>query len=510
MNVAQLSVDAIERDGDFEKIRFEGRSYSSLELLEMSERLAGSLASLGVGRGDRVVVMLPNCPEVPVSFGAILRLGAVVVPVLFLLTEIEIEHILADSNTKVAITSPEFLPKLIAASASVPEPPTLVCFGDPYGDAPGVLELADLIADGTPAPLVEVASNEVAVLSYTSGTTGVPKGVMISHGNALFNARASAEAADVHEGDISLQCLPLAHSFGIGTMLTYQLFKATAVTLRWFTADGYFDAVQTHRVTNGAVVPTMLSFLLADPRFDDVDWSSLRWLVSGGAALPIEVAAEFERRTGARILQGYGLTETSPTISVMRVDDPPKPGSCGRPVEGCEVRIVDDEARDVAAGETGEVVCRGPNVMLGYKDLPEATAAAISADGWFATGDLGHLDSDGFLYITDRKKDLIIRGGFNIIPRDIEELLYEHPGVAQATVVGGRHPTLGEEVVAFVVPAAGAAVDEASLIAHLQASLAKYKTPRRIVFRDALPMNGIGKILRRELRDEASKIIAEG
>lgn len=510
MNVAQLSVDAIQRLGDHEKLRFEGRSYSSLELLEMAERLSGSLAGLGVARGDRVVVMLPNCPEVPVCFGAILRLGAVVVPVLFLLTEVELAHILADSRAAVAITSPEFLPKLVAAGATVSHPPTIVCLGDPFEASPGVLELGALITDGSPVPLVDVDAGEIAVLSYTSGTTGVPKGVMLSHGNALFNAHASAAAADVRDGDISLQCLPLAHSFGIGVMLTGQLFNAIGVMLRWFTADGFFDAVQTQRVTHGTVVPTMLSFLLADPRFDAVDWSSLRWLISGGAALPIEVAAEFERRSGARVLQGYGLTETSPTISVMRIDDPVKPGSCGKPVEGCEVRIVDEAGAELPAGETGEVVCRGPNVMLGYKDLPEATAAAISPDGWFATGDLGHLDADGFLFITDRKKDLIIRGGFNIIPRDIEEVLHAHPGVAQATVVGGRHPTLGEEVVAFVVPVPGAQLDEAGLIAHAQSSLAKYKTPRRIVLRDTLPMNGIGKILRRELRDEASKIISEG
>jgi long-chain acyl-CoA synthetase len=254
----------------------------------------------------------------------------------------------------------------------------------------------------------------------------------------------------------------------------------------------------------------MLSFLLADPRVDEIDWSSLRWLVSGGAALPIEVAASFERRTGVRILQGYGLTETSPTISLMRMSDPPKPGSCGRPVDGCEVRIVDDTGASLPASETGEVVCRGPNVMLGYRGLPAETATAISPDGWFSTGDLGHLDAEGFLFITDRKKDLIIRGGLNIIPRDVEEVLHEHPAVAQAAVVGARHPELGEEVIAFVVPVAGTDVDEQTLIAHCQAALAKYKTPRRIIFRDALPMNGIGKILRRELREEASAFIAEG
>lgn len=508
MNVAQLAVDELDRNGVYEKIRFEGRSYTNAELFEMAGRLSGSLRDLGVERGDRVVVMLPNCPEVFACFGGILRLGATVVPVLFLLTELELAHVMAHSGARMAITSPEFLPKLQAACAGLDPAPTLVCLGG--SPPPGVEELGALIERGTTVDLVDVDDHEVAVLSYTSGTTGIPKGVMLSHGNALFNARASAAAADVRDGDRNVLTLPLAHSFGIGVMLTGQLFKITAVLLRWFTAEGFFDAVMTHRVTNGSVVPTMLSFLLADPGFEAVDWSSLRWLVSGGAPLPVELAAEFERRTGVKILQGYGLTETSPTISLMRYDDPPRPGSCGRPVDGCEVRIVDEEGSPLPPGETGEIVCRGPNVMLGYRDMPAETAAAIGPDGWFATGDVGHLDADGYLYVTDRKKDLIIRGGFNIIPRDIEEVLHTHPQVAQAAVVGGKHPSLGEEVVAFVVPVPGTQPDEASLIAHCQAALAKYKTPSRVVLRDALPMNGIGKILRRELRDEASKIIAEG
>jgi long-chain acyl-CoA synthetase len=510
MNVASLALDELERHGTYEKLHFEGREYTNAELLGMAERLSGALADLGVTRGDRVVVMVPNCPEVPVSFGATLRLGAVVVPVLFLLTEVEIEHILRDSQAKVAITSPEFLPKLLDAASRLETPPRIACIGQPYAEAPGVLNLTEMIEHGSAAPMVEMQSGDLAVLSYTSGTTGTPKGVMLSHGNALFNARASAAATDLRDGDRSIQCLPLAHSFGIGAMLTGQLVKATGYLLRWFTADAFFEAVEKHRATSSACVPTMLSFLLTDPRFDDIDWSSMRWIVSGGAALPMDVATEFEHRSGVRVLQGYGLTETSPTISVMRVDDPPKPGSCGRPVEGCEVRVVDDEGSTLPPGETGEVQCRGANVMLGYKDAPQATQAVLSDDGWFSTGDLGHLDEDGFLYITDRKKDLIIRGGFNIIPRDVEEVLHSHPLVAQAAVVGGAHPTLGEEVIAFVVPAPGATVTEADLIAFSQQSLAKYKTPRRIVMREALPMNGIGKILRRELREEASKLATEG
>ena len=507
MNIASLALEDVERHGSYPKVLFESRWYRNDELVGMAERLAGSFAGLGVGVGDRVVVMIPNCPEVPVTYGAVLRLGAVVVPVLFLLTEHELIHILRDSGAKIAVTSPEFLPKLAAASAQLDAPPILVCHGDPGGTA--AHRLADLIEQGAPAPIVERSPEDLAVLSYTSGTTGTPKGVMLSHGNAAFNARASAAAADVRPGDRSIQCLPLAHSFGIGVMLTGQLFHVQALMLRWFTADGFFEMVERERATSANVVPTMLSFLLADPRVDGLDWSSMRWIISGGAALPQELADEFERRTGVRVLQGYGLTETSPTISVMRVGDPRKPGSCGRPLEGVEVRVVDDEGVSQPGGETGEIVCRGPNVMLGYKDRPDETAAAIDDEGWFHTGDLGHLDEDGFLYVTDRKKDLIIRGGLNIVPRDVEEVLHAHPAVAQAAVVGGAHPEMGEEVVAFVVPRPGDAPAEEDLLTHCRAALAAYKTPRRVVVVDALPMNGVGKILRRELRQRATDVLAE-
>jgi long-chain acyl-CoA synthetase len=502
MNVAILGEQEYERNGAYTKVIYEGRQITNRELLGSSRRLAGSLAARGVGPGDRVVVMLANCPEVPVTFGAILRLGAVVVPVLFLLAEEEIRHILTDAGAKVAITDPEFLPKLASAASGLEEPPLLVCHGVlPEGAPAGTQVLETLISEGAETGVADRAADDLAVLSYTSGTTGRPKGVMLSHGNALFNAKASAAAVDVRDGDRSIQTLPLAHSFGIGAMLTGQLFKATGLMLRWFSPDGFFSAVQEGRANNGSVVPTMLSFLLADPRLDETDWSSLRWLVSGGGPLPQDLADSFEQRTGVRVLQGYGLTETSPTISVMRPDDPVKPGSCGRPVDGCLVKIVGDSGEELAPGETGEVICRGPNVMLGYRGMPAETAAVLDDEGWFATGDLGHMDEDGFLYITDRKKDLIIRAGFNIIPRDIEEVLHDHPAVAQAAVVGAPHPDLGEEVVAFVVKAGE--VDEATLKEHCVERLAKYKTPAHIVFADALPISGIGKILRRELRDEA-------
>jgi long-chain acyl-CoA synthetase len=251
------------------------------------------------------------------------------------------------------------------------------------------------------------------------------------------------------------------------------------------------------------MVPTMVSLLLADPGFDAVDWSSLRYTVIGAAPVPMEVAREFERRTGARVLQGYGLTETSPAVSLMRLEDPTN-GSAGMPVPNVEVQIRDDQGRALGPNETGEIVVRGPNVMAGYYKMPDATAEVID-DGWFHTGDMGHLDEDGYLYITDRKKDLIIRGGFNIYPSDVEDVLHRHPAVLECGVVGVPDQTMGEEVKAYVVLRSGARAGEEELLAHCREHLAKYKSPRWITITDQLPKTPVGKILRRDLRERAAK-----
>jgi long-chain acyl-CoA synthetase len=327
---------------------------------------------------------------------------------------------------------------------------------------------------------------------------------MLSHGNLLFNAENSAALGLTQDGDVSISCLPLAHLFGMGTTMTGQLRKLKGVLLRWFTAEGFFEAVNTHRVTSSAVVPTMLAYMLAHPDFDKVDWSSFEFIVVAAAPVPVELAEEFEKRTGARVLEGYGLTETSPTVSVMRREDPRRLGSCGKPVPNIEVAILDDDDKPVPTGETGEVCVKGPNVMKGYYNLPEATAEAMRS-GWFHTGDMGHLDEDGYLYITERKKDLIIRGGFNIYPRDVEEVLYGHPAVLETAVVGVPDPKMGEEVRAYVVLRPGENATAEELMDYACEHLARFKTPKDVVFLDALPKNPIGKILKKDLREMAKQ-----
>lgn len=501
MNVASLAERNVETFGTYTQLWFEGREFTNVELLGAAARFATALKDAGVREGDRIGVMLPNLPEVGIAYGALLRMGAIVMPMVFLLAVPEIRHILEDSEATFIITSPEFQPNVAAACEGMVNPPRTIVVGDPTPD--GCLSYAQMVeGPAEPHPVVERGADDLAVIMYTSGTTGHPKGVMLTHGNLLFNAENSAKAVDLRDGDVSIQGLPQAHLFGLASSITGSLFKVKGVLLRWFTAEGFFEAVKTHRANSSGVVPTMLTYMLAHPQFDDVDWSSMRWVVCGAAPLPVEVAAEFEKRTGARVLEGYGLTETSPTVSVMRIEESSRPGSCGKPVPNVEVAILDDDDKPVATGETGEVCVKGPNVMKGYYKLPDVTAD-VMRNGWFHTGDMGHLDEDGYLYITERKKDLIIRGGFNIYPRDIEEVIYGHPAVQECAVVGVPDAAMGEEVVAYVVLRPGESATEDEIMASCRENLAKYKTPRHVRFVDTLPKNPVGKILKKDLRDLA-------
>ena len=503
MNIAVLGERNVETFGEYRTVWFEGREYTNVELLELAKRFSSALRDMGIAPGDRVGVMLPNMPEIGAAYGGISRMGGVVMPLVFMLAVPEIRHILNDSAASAVITSPEFYANISEAAKELPNPPTVIVLGDPVPD--GARSFQALVDAATPDEnIVDRAEDDIAVIFYTSGTTGRPKGVMLSHRNLLFNAENTSQVVPTRDGDVSIACLPLAHLFGMGSTMTGQLRKLTGVLLRWFSAEGFFDAVNNHGAKSSAVVPTMLAYMLGHPDFDKVDWSRFEWLVVAAAPVPVELADEFEKRTGARILEGYGLTETSPTVSVMRIEDPRRPGSCGRPVPNIEVSILGEDDKSLPAGETGEVCVKGPNVMLGYYNLPEVTADAMRG-GWFHTGDMGHLDEDGFLYITERKKDLIIRGGFNIYPRDVEEVLYGHPAVLECAVVGVPDATMGEEVRAYVVLRAGERVTADELLAHARGHLAKYKTPKDLVFLDALPKNPIGKILKKDLREMAKQ-----
>jgi long-chain acyl-CoA synthetase len=360
---------------------------------------------------------------------------------------------------------------------------------------------AALLAGYEPDPEPAVAADDdVAVLLYTSGTTGRPKGAALTHAGLRHNTRVNATTVQrVGPDDVVVGCLPLFHIFGQTCTMNVAVYAGASLTLiPRFEPQAVLDAIARDRATVFEGVPTMYATLLLHPGAADADVSTLRMCISGGASLPVEILHGFERRFGCMVLEGFGMSETSPVVSFNHPDRPRKAGSIGTPIEDVEVRLLDDKGRDVPEGEVGELAVRGPGLMKGYWNRPAETAAAVP-DGWLRTGDLARRDQDGYLYIVDRKKDLIIRGGYNVYPREVEEVLHEHPAVGLAAVVGVPDERLGEEVGAAVVLRPGARATAEELRDFAKERLAAYKYPRRVWLVDALPTGPSGKILKREI-----------
>jgi long-chain acyl-CoA synthetase len=495
-NLARLIEGAYERHGDHESLFFEGKWHNSGDLFSRGARTATGLKELGIQPGDRVVVMMANCPEVAITYHALWRLGAVVTPAIFLLPPEELRHVLTTSEAVAVITTPEFVPTVEAAREGVGSVKNVIVAGDAVEGTTNFTSLES----GDPLPIADRADDELAALLFTGGTTGRAKGVMLSHENLWRAGEGGDEAAHVDGITRTIVPLPLAHSFGI--LVTVAGAHAPEPTVnalqRWFDPGSLLEMIQEHKMQQTTVVPSMLQILLTLP-LEDYDLSSLKIVISGASPLSPDVATEFERRVpSAQILEGYGLSETSAGLSVNRPGKR-KLGSVGQPYSECDVRIVDEEGNEVATGEVGEVTTRSPFVMMGYWRDDKATDDSIK-DGWFHTGDLGKLDEDGYLYIVDRVKDLIIRGGFNVYPRDIEECLLQHPAIASAGVVGKPDPIKGEEVVAFVQLAQGAQASEEELITFAKERLGAYKYPREVRFVDQIPLTPILKIDRKQLR----------
>src|SRR5215472_4818664 len=477
---------------DRQAIRMDDLVLSYGQLRDAAGRAASLLASLGVRPGDRVGLMLPNVPAFPVAFYGAVAAGAVVVPMNPLLKSREVVYYLGDSGARVIFAWHAAAGE--AAKGAADAGAQVVTVDDPGLSGP----LAGLSPVSSWA---DAAGQDDAVILYTSGTTGRPKGAQLTHAGLARNATLTAQtllrsSAD----DVMMGCLPLFHVFGLTCGLNGTVFGGGTLTLLpRFDPGRALQIIERDKVTIFEGVPTMYSAMLhyqADPR---PDTSSLRLCISGGAAMPVEVLRNFEQQFGCIILEGYGLSETSPVASFNHPDKVRKPGSVGTPVEGVEMRLVGAEGADVAEGEVGEIAIRGHNVMKGYWGKPEATAEAIP-DGWFRTGDMGRCDEDGYYYIVDRKKEMIIRGGFNVYPREIEEVLYEHPAVFEAAVIGMPHGELGEEVGAAVVLKPGASATPQELQQYAKDRVAAYKYPRKVWLVEALPKGPTGKILRREVR----------
>jgi long-chain acyl-CoA synthetase len=529
-NIALSLREAAQMYPERPAIRLDDATLSYAGLDELSARTADWLRGHGLLPGDRVGIMLANVPHFPVFYYAILRAGGTVVPMNPLLKEREVAHYLGDSGARLVLAADMAADEAaagarrsgataITVSASVPAQVD----GWPWSGGTG--------ATGGP-PSAEVArrgDDDTAVILYTSGTTGTPKGAELTHANMHRNASVAATSLfGLGPDDVVMGCLPLFHSFGQTCGLNAAVLSGSCLTLvPRFSAAAALRVIERDRVTVFEGVPTMYVGLLSEwdkgraadkPRAADegsasntvgatgeagaaggaADTSSLRLCVSGGAALPVEVLHGFEQAFGTVILEGYGLSETSPVATFNRRERR-KPGSIGVPIEGVELRLVDADGGVITKpDEIGEIAIRGHNVMKGYWDRPEATTRAVR-DGWFHTGDLARTDSDGFYYIVDRKKDMIIRGGYNVYPREIEEVLYEHPAVLEAAVIGLPHASLGEEVAAAVTLCPGAQASPDELREYVRARVAAYKYPRHVWLTDALPKGPTGKVVKREI-----------
>ena len=484
-NLAEILTASAQRDGDAVAVKLDDVGLTYAQLDGATALVAGLLRERGIEPGDRVGVMLPNVPYFPVFYYGALRAGAVVVPMNVLLRRREVKYYLEDSGAKLLVAWGDFEEDAQGGADDAGCECVLV--------RPG--EIEKTIAAATAVPeLADRDDEDTAVILYTSGTTGSPKGAELTNANLRRNLEVSANLFSISPDDVIFGGLPLFHSFGQTCALNAGTFAgATLTLLPRFDPGKALEIIQRDQVTIFEGVPTMYGALLNHPGRESADLSSLRLCASGGASLPVELLNGFERAFGAKVLEGYGLSETSPVASFNHPDRERKAGSIGTPIEGVEMKLIDEE------DGVGEIAIRGHNVMKGYWNKPEATAEAIDSDGWFRTGDMAKVDEDGYFFIVDRKKDLIIRGGYNVYPREIEEVLYEHPKVLEAAVVGVPHPDLGEEVGAAIALKEGEQGEPEEFETFVKDQVAAYKYPRLVWFVDELPKGPTGKILKREI-----------
>jgi long-chain acyl-CoA synthetase len=490
VNLAGLLTASAERDPDHVAIKLDDVELTYAALDGASAHIAGLLAEQSFQPGDRVGIMLPNVPYFPVVYYGVLRAGGIVVPMNVLLKKREVAYYLSDSGAKLLFAWHGFAEDAEAGAEQAEAECLLV--------EPG--EFEQQVGAASPETAVaDTADDDTAVLLYTSGTTGQPKGAELTHANLTLNARGSAELFDVGSEGITLGALPLFHSFGQTCGLNATISDGGTLTLLpRFEPGKALEIIQRDKVNVFQGVPTMYGAMLHHSDRERYDVSSVQLCSSGGSAMPVELLRGFEEAFGCKILEGYGLSESSPVASFNHRDRERKPGSIGTPIKDVEMRVLDEDGNEVDQGEVGEIVIRGYNVMKGYWERPEETAETI-VDGWLHTGDMGRVDEDGYFYVVDRKKELIIRGGYNVYPREIEEVLYEHPAVREAAVLGVPHDEYGEEVGAAVVLKDDAEATPDELRDYVKDQVAAYKYPRVVWLVDDLPKGPTGKILKREI-----------
>jgi long-chain acyl-CoA synthetase len=505
--LAELVSDVAQRNGAKPALIFADTPISYADLNARIERAANGLAARGVAKGDRVALLVPNIPEFVVAYYAILRCGAIVVPINVLYKAEEISYVLQDSEAKAFILLADFAPQGIAGAERAPSVLEVIVVGDA---APkGTTSWEALTDASAPERLpVKVTPGDIATICYTSGTTGRSKGAMLTHRNFIANCEQleRMERGYAKDSDILLLVLPLFHIYAMNcAMNAYLRAGATIVLVRRFDALHVLEQIQKHRCTMFPGAPPMYITWVNTPTLGDYDLSSMRFAFSGAASLPVQVLDRFQTVTGVEIAEGYGLTETSPVTHQNCAGAVSKPGTVGPPIPGVEARLVDDEDRDVSPGTPGEIICRGENITIGYWRNPTATAEALR-NGWFHTGDIATIGEDGYYRIVDRKKDMINSGGCKIWPREVEEVLYKHPAVREAAVVAMPDAYWGERPIAYIALKEGQTATQEELIAYCKEHLATYKAPCLIKFRDELPKLPTGKVLRRILREEARQL----
>lgn len=519
LNLAAVLEHSATELPDKMAIIFGDKRFSYSQVNAVANQVANGLMAAGITKGDKVALSCPNLPYFPMIYFGILKTGAAVVPLNVLLKGREIAYHLKDSEAKAYFCfqgSPE-LPMAREGWTGFKNVPHCENFwlitADPAAPSPidKTTTLGQMISQQSAFfETVQTQFDDTAVILYTSGTTGFPKGAELSHANMTMNALATRDILHMETEDVHALVLPLFHSFGQTCQMNAGFSLGnTLVLIPRFSPEAVLGAMQSEKVTVFVGVPTMywqlLTFEDEEGRFDiDAIADTLRIGVSGASSLPLEIIKGIEGKYKIPIMEGYGLSETCPVATFNHLHKTRKPGSVGTPIWGIEVKIFDSKSREVAAGEVGEIVIRGHNVMKGYYNKAEATAAAFKETSWFHSGDLGKKDDEGYLYIVDRVKDMIIRGGFNVYPREVEEVLMTHPSVSLASVIGVAHDQSGEEIKAFIVLKEGESTTNTEIIEWSKAQMAAYKYPRVVEIRESLPMTATGKILKKELKAESN------
>ena len=481
---------------------FLNQSTTYAELDKLVDCASSGLCGAGIRKGDRVALILGNCPEFVIAYYGILRAGAVVVPINPAYTSGEISYILSNSQAQAVITHSSLESTMTPLREKL-EQLKMVIYTESI-DSEWTWEHLIQVTEGI-FESTSIDKDDLAVILYTSGTTGKPKGAMLSHRNLASNAAAMSQLAEFTEEDRIIAVLPMFHVFSIATCINIPIASGAAIVIvPKFSPTDVINSIRREKATIFAGVPTMFSFLLQVLGATAKDFSSIRACFSGGASIPVELLHRFEEKFQVPVLEGYGLSETAPVTAFNPLRGTRKPGSVGIEIPEVKNKVVDPNGMEVPRGEIGELIVKGPNVMMGYLGMPEATSSALK-DGWFYTGDLARMDEEGYIYIVDRKKDMILVGGYNVFPREVEEVLYQHPAIVETAVIGMPDKEYGEIVMAFVVTN-DEDITMDDILYFCQDKLAKYKLPKQVEFMKELPKNSTGKILKRALRVEQVEV----